>query len=135
MESLKNLVVSKGANTCPASLESISSLEKKLGFTLSDEYKDFLCTFGVILYKSNETYGLGVPEDYYLNVLNKYTDLSHDPTYPKSSVPLIEVGDGQYYLYDNTKQKVLLWATPHGGIVRTIDEMLEPFLIKLIFEA
>ncbi len=133
MEDLEQLVEEFGARTCPASAEDISSLGKKLGFTLSDEYKRFLSTYGVILYRSNETYGLGVPEDYYLNVLSKHADLSRDPTYPKSSVPLLEVGDGQYYLYDNINRKVLLWATPHGGIVKTTDDMLEPFLIKYLF--
>ncbi len=133
MKKLMELVVSKGAKIQPASSKDVNSLEENLGFVLSDEYKDFLSTFGIIVYKSNEVYGLGVPDDYYLNVKNKYDDLRQDAAYPKGAVPLLEVGDGQYYLYDNKTYTILLWATPHGGIVRTIGEGLEDFLIRILF--
>jgi hypothetical protein len=133
MKELKQLVDQHKAKTRPADAESIQALEKKLGFLLSTEYRKFLSLFGVIVFKSNETYGLGVPEDYYLNVLNSYSDLSRDTSYPHFSVPLLEVGDGQYYLYNCNTQKVLLWATPNGGVVRTLDLGLEQFLIKQFF--
>lgn len=133
MKELIQLVDQNKAKTRPADAESILKLEKNLGFPLSIEYKKFLSLFGVIIFKSNETYGLGVPEDYYLNVLNSYSDLSRDTSYPHFAVPLLEVGDGQYYLYDCNTQKVLLWATPNGGVVRVLDVGLELFLIKKIF--
>jgi hypothetical protein len=135
MEALKKLVEEHKAKIRPpVDTGSILTLETKLGFKLSAEYKDYLATFGIIAFKSNETYGLGVPEDYYLNVLNKYSDLSQDTSYPESAVPLLEIGDGQYYLYKNDTKKILHWATPNGGVVRTLDEALEPFLIKHLFE-
>ncbi|KPB95086.1 Uncharacterized protein AC502_2583 [Pseudomonas syringae pv. maculicola] len=90
-------------------------------------------TFGVIVYDAYETYGLGVPDDYFLNVFAAFSELSRDPDYPKNTVPLLDIGDGHYYVYDNQSQKVLVWATPNGGIVRTIDEHLESFLIKHVF--
>lgn len=133
MKKLKQLVENHKAKTRPADAESIKVLEKKLGFSLSTEYKNFLSLFGVIVFESNETYGLGVPDDYYLNVMSGFSDLSRDPSYPQKAIPLLEVGDGQYYLYDNKNKQVLLWATPHGGVVKILKESLEPFLIKQFF--
>lgn len=133
MKKLEQLVDRHQANTRPVDAGSIQSLEQKLGFALSDEYKAYLSTFGVIVFDAYETYGLGVPDDYYLNVLAACSDLGRDPNYPKSAVPLLEIGDGQYYLYDNQARKVLVWATPNGGVVRVLEEGLEAFLIKHVF--
>jgi hypothetical protein len=133
MHNVKQLVERHQANTRPADPASIHALEQMLRFPLSSEYKSFLSHFGVIVFGAYETYGLGVPEDHYLNVLNAYADLSRDSSYPENSVPLMEVGDGQYYLYDNKAQRIVLWATPHGGVVRVLDEGLEEFLGKKIF--
>ena len=133
MKKLKDLVDRYQANTRPADSASITALQEQLGLALSAEYTSFLSTFGVIVFEAYETYGLGVPNDYYLHVLNSFTDLSRDPSYPKNAVPLIETGDGQYYLYDNKAQKVLLWSTPNGGVIRVLDVDLDQFLISHIF--
>jgi len=133
MKTLEKLVTEHQANTRPATSASIDALQERLGFALSPEYKSFLSTFGVIAFDAYETYGLGVPDDYYLNALNSFKDLSADPSYPQNALPLLEIGDGQYYLYDNKSQQVLLWATPNGGVIRVLDEGLEQFLIKHIF--
>jgi len=133
MKKLEQLVDLHQANTRPVDNASIQNLEQKLGFALSDEYKRYLSTFGVIVFDAYETYGLGVPDDYYLNVIAAFSDLGRDPTYPKNTVPLLEIGDGQYCLYDNQARKVLVWATPNGGIVRVLEDGLEDFLIKHVF--
>ncbi|TQK03443.1 SMI1/KNR4 family protein [Herbaspirillum sp. SJZ107] len=133
MEKLKELVERKGAKTRPANAGSIQALEAKLGFGLSQEYKLYLSTFGVIVHGASEIYGLGVPDNYYLNVGNAHADLSRDPAYPANAVPVIDVGDGQYYLYDNQAQQIILWATPNGGIVRKLDASFESFLIDQLF--
>jgi hypothetical protein len=134
MQKLVQLVACAHARTRPADGASIAALEQRLGFVLSSDYRDYLATFGVIIHGANEVYGLGVPDDYYLNVLNAYADLSRDPTWPANAVPLMDVGDGHYYVYDNAAQRIVLWATPNGGIVKTVDESLEPFLIDHLFE-
>ena len=133
MKKLEQLVERHQANTRPVETASIQNLERKLGFALSDEYKRYLSTFGVIVFDAYETYGLGVPDDYYLNVIAAFSDLGRDPTYPKNTVPLLDIGDGQYYLYDNQTRQVLVWATPNGGIVRVVEDGLEAFLIKHVF--
>ena len=133
MNELKKLVDRHGAKTRPAAPDAIHSLEAKLGFSLAPDYANFLSTFGVIVHGSMETYGLGVPETYYLHVLNSHTDLSRDPQYPPQALPLFDVGDGRYYLYDNKNQQVVLWATPNGGIVKAVNEGLEAFLSRQIF--
>lgn len=133
MKKLKELVEQHQANTRPVDPASIQNLEQQLGFALSGEYRDYLQSFGVIVFDAYETYGLGVPEDHYLNALVAWGDLSRDPNYPRGTVPLLDIGDGQYYLYDNESQKVLVWATPNGGVVRTLDDGLEEFLIQHVF--
>ncbi|CAB3786208.1 SMI1/KNR4 family protein [Paraburkholderia fynbosensis] len=133
MRNVKQLVERHQANTRPADPASIQALEQKLPFSLSSEYKSFLSDFGVIVFGAYETYGLGVPADHYLNVLNAYNDLSRDASYPANAAPLLEIGDGQYYLYDNKAQRIVLWATPNGGVVRVLDEGLEAFLSQKIF--
>lgn len=133
MNTLTEKVKENQAITRPASPCSIVALQAALGFSLSEEYQAFLSSFGVIVHGGSETYGLGVPDDYYLHVLNGYKDLVDDPSYPPNSLPLLALGDGRYYLYDNQSQEILLWATPNGGIVRRLTDSLESFLTKQIF--
>ncbi|MGN9460790.1 SMI1/KNR4 family protein [Pseudomonas syringae pv. aptata] len=133
MNTLERLVEQNQATIRPVDAQCIQKLEGKLGFTLSGEYHAYLSTFGVIVFDAYETYGLGVPDDYYLNVFVAYSDLSQDPGYPRTAVPLLDIGDGQYYLYDNQSLKILVWATPNGGVVREVEGRLEDFLVTHIF--
>lgn len=133
MNELAEMVKSKGALTRPAKQNLIDALQNELGFALSSEYLEYLRDFGVISYGAHETFGLGVPESSHLHVLTVYGDLSGDDSYPKGSVPLLEVGDGRYYLYNNETGKVVLWATPNGGVVKEIGPNLQSFFIDYIF--
>jgi len=133
MNELEIMVKSHKVVTRPADAESVGALQNALGFPLSNEYKEFLSRFGIIVYGAYETYGLGVPNDYYLNVLNAYKDLSCDPTYPANTVPLLDEGDGKYYLYNNKENNIILWGTPNLGIINKIKFNLYDFLIKKMF--
>lgn len=133
MKQLKAAVLSHCADIRPASASDIEELKNSLGFSLSNEYLEYLTEFGVIAYEAYETYGLGIPKNSFLHVFNAYQDLSKDKTYPSKSVPILELGDGHYFLYDNLNCKVILWATPNGGVVRELGENLEYFLLKKIF--
>ena len=135
MEQLKALVERRGAKIRPANIDSIRELQTRLGFVLAPEYAAFLSLFGVIVSGAAEVYGLGVPDNYYLNVGNAFEDLSSAPGYPRNAVPLLDVGDGRYYLYDNSTRKVVLWATPNGGIMEVLDTTLESFLVKQVFQS
>ena len=134
MNTLERMVKSHKAITRPANAEDVSALQTALGFPLSPEYKEFLFRFGIIVHGPYETYGLGVPNDYYLNVLNAYKELSCDPTYPPNTVPLLDEGDGEYYLYDNKKNNVILWGMSNLGVINVINLELNKFLIKKMFE-
>lgn len=133
MDNLLKIVTENDVIIRPVGSEEIERLKKELGFNLSSEYEAYLKNFGIIIFEAWETYGLGVKDDSYLNVLNIYQDLSSDEEYPNNTLPLMEIGDGSYYLYDNANEMVLLWSTPNGGIVRTLDENLEEFFIKHVF--
>lgn len=125
---LAALLQASHADTRPASDADIDQLQTALGFDLTPTYRGYLQRFGVIVAGSAEVYGLGVPEDYYLNVRKAYADLARDAAYPLAAVPLLDDGDGRFYLYDNASDSVLLWATPNGGIVRRLEERLPTFL-------
>lgn len=133
MKKLVNVAKKNDAITRPAKQEVIDKLQEKMGFALSDDYIEYLRNFGVISHGPHETYGLGVSDGSHLHVLTAYNDLSSDPSYPKGAVPLLEVGDGHYYLYNNKTGKVLLWATPNGGVVKEVGSDLESFLVKHVF--
>lgn len=133
MDNLLKVVKENDAIIRPASPSDIEKLKIELGFNLSKEYEKYLSECGVIIFESWETYGLGVKDNSYLNVLNAYKDLSSDAEYPNYTVPLMEIGDGSYYLYDNSSEMILVWSTPNGGVTRTLHENLEGFLIKYIF--
>lgn len=135
MKKLKQRVEEQQAIIRPAEPASIDALQNDLGFPLSEEYREYLSLFGIIAHDAYETYGLGVPDDYYLHTLNAYKDLASDVSFPTNAVPLLELGDGQYYLYSNQTRQVILWATPNGGVVKVLDESLEQFLIQHVFSS
>lgn len=122
------------ATTRPVSAEVINQAEQQLGLNFGASYREYLRRFGVIVYGSTEVYGLGVPDDYYLNILATYDDLAQDATYPLGALPLVDEGDGHYYLYDTTAKDIVLWAMPNGGIVRRVSEGLGAFLLKRIVQ-
>jgi hypothetical protein len=117
----------------PTDMDSIRALEARLEFKLAPEYTAFLSSFGVIVSGAAEVYGLGVPDNYYLNVGSAYADLSRDPADRPNAVPVLDAGDARWYVYDNKSQKLILWATPNGGIVDAFDTMLESVLLKQVF--
>jgi hypothetical protein len=133
MNTLARLVKSANARTKPASRATVDALEESLGITLAREYREFLETFGWIDHGAYETYGLGFPEGYYLNASVAYNDLVCHRGYPLTAIPLLDVGDGRYFLYDNAKRRVVLWASPNGGVIETVTDDLETFLAKKIF--
>lgn len=135
MNKLRAAVITHQADTRPSNSIDIEKLEASLGFSLSDEYREYLQEFGIIAYQAYETYGLGVKSNSFLHVLNAYQDLSRDKTYPFTSVPLLEIGDGQYYLYDNTHRQIIIWATPNGGVIRKLETNFEDFLLTKIFKS
>lgn len=112
----------------------INESEKILGIAFSQEYKSYLSSIGCVSYEGIEVYGLGVPKDYYLSLLDILPYLREtDNTFPPQAVPLSDIGDGHYYIYDNKAQKISVWATPNGGIVEEVSGTLENFLTNLLF--
>ena len=113
----------------PATQAQIDQAEQQLGIQFSLEYQQYLSGCGVISLGSKEIYGLGVKDTSYLNLLTIVPDLRQYPGYPTQAVPLLEIGDGHYYLYDNYSQTVLTWALPNGGKPKEIAQSLEKFLL------
>lgn len=132
MKNLLEKLEGLGATHKVATTIEVMAAEKKLKMAFTEEYKEFLEKVGTVIYAHYEIYGLGVPETYYLSVLDAIPALSeNDESYPNNAVPLSEIGDGHYYLYDNTSRKVVVWSR-YNGVSEVMDANLEEFIIDLI---
>lgn len=132
MQKLATKLKQSGAIIRPASEIDIQNAENLLNINFSNEYRNYLTTFGIISLESTETFGLGIPNSSYLNIIEQISDFKKlgDKT-PPYFIPLSDFGDGYYYFYDNSQQRVIIWSSPNGGIVKVIDKNLEDFLIEL----
>ena len=133
MEKLIEKLKQTSALTRCVNNETIEQAEKELGITFSDEYSDYLASFGVISFESTEIYGLGIKNTSYLSLYKTLPEFRKEANFPPFAVPLSDIGDGHFYLYDNQTHAILIWASPNGGVVKTIELSLEDFLIKLLF--
>ena len=134
---MMNKLIEKLKNTDalirPVTEETINQAEKALNISFSNEYKSYLSTCGVISLESTEIYGLGVKNTSYLSLYKILPEMRDEANFPASSVPISDIGDGHFYLYDNHAKTVLIWASPNGGVVKEIKSNLEEFLISLLF--
>lgn len=133
MKKLAQQVAAHGADIRPAQQQEISAAEQKLQIHFSADYKDYLSRFGLIASGATEVYGLGVPAASHLNILSAIVPLRAGKDYPPQAVPLCDIGDGNYYLYENQQHKILIWSMING-VVEALDETLEDFLLRTIFD-
>jgi hypothetical protein len=132
MNKLLKLIADTQANTLPATEEQITQAELDLGLTFTKEYRSYLLNIGVMSFGPVETYGLGVPETSFLNIKNALGELRAINNFPLSMIPIADIGDGHYYMYDNSTQNIVIISLPGVGI-KIICSDLETFLIDLIF--
>mgnify|MGYP000172672729 FL=1 len=132
MNKLLKLIADTQADTLPATEEQITQAELDLGLTFTKEYRSYLLNIGVMSFGPVETYGLGVPETSFLNIKNALGELRAINNFPLSMIPIADIGDGHYYMYDNSTQNIVIISLPGVGI-KIICSDLETFLIDLIF--
>lgn len=82
MNKLLKLIADTQADTLPATEEQITQAELDLGLTFTKEYRSYLLNIGVMSFGPVETYGLGVPETSFLNILNALGELRSDQQLP-----------------------------------------------------
>lgn len=135
MKKLVEKLEKTAALTKPTTEAEIAQAEQDLHISFSTEYKNYLKSFGVISFESTETYGLGIKTTSYLSLYKALPEMRKENGFPLSAVPLSEIGDGHFYLYDNDTKSVLVWASPNGGIMEERKTAnLEDFLISLFFD-
>lgn len=132
MNKLLKVIGDNQADTRRATKEQIAQAELDLGLTFTQEYYSYLLNIGVISFGPVETYGLGVPDNSFLNIVNALCDLRAINNFPLSMIPIADIGDGHYYMYDNRTQNIVIVSLPDVGI-KIICSDLENFLIGLIF--
>ena len=133
MKKLAQQVAAQGADIRPAKEDEITTAEQALQMQFSPEYKAYLSEFGLIALGATEINGLGVPVTSHLNILSAIQPLRDGKDYPEHAVPLCDIGDGYYYLYDNQQRKILTWSMI-SGVVETSNESLEGFLLRTVFD-
>ena len=133
MKKLAQQVAAQGADIRPATEDEIATAEQALRMQFSPEYKAYLSEFGLIASGATEVNGLGVPVTSHLNILSAIQPLRDGKDYPQQAVPLCDIGDGYYYLYDNQQRKILTWSMING-VVETSSEGLETFLLRIVFD-
>lgn len=133
MKKLKQQVEAHDADTRPATQQEIQAAQQALRIDFSAEYQTYLSQFGVIAWEATEICGLGVPATSPLNIQRAVATLRKGKDYPSQAVPLCEVGDGYYSLYDNQQGNIMTWSII-TGVVDISDESLEGFLLRTIFD-
>ena len=130
MNILKEFMVSNSIDVIVVSDEQIQAAEKNLPFKFDSEYLDYIKTCGQLEYEYLEFYGLGVSATSHVNVERAYTELSVSKTYPDNSIPVLDLGDGHYALYNVATKEVLEWC--FDGIVGVLAKGLESYLITTL---
>ncbi|MBA0217823.1 SMI1/KNR4 family protein [Pectobacterium brasiliense] len=133
MKQVEQQVAAHNAITRPASEQEIAAAEQTLQIAFSPEYRAYLALFGLIASGATELYGLGIPVTSHLNILSAIVPLREGKNYPLQAVPLCEIGDGYYYLYDNQARQILTWSMV-SGVQECSNESLETFLLKTVFD-
>jgi len=132
MNKLLKLIADAQADTMPATEEQIARAEFDLGLTFAKEYRSYLLNVGVLSFGPVETYGLGVPDTSFLNIVNALGELRVLNNFPLSLIPIADIGDGHYYMYDNSTQNIVTVSLPGVGI-KIICSDFESFIIDLTF--
>lgn len=133
MNKLLKLIADNQVETMPATQEQVAQAELDLGLSFTKEYRSYLLDIGVISFGSFEIYGLGVPSTSFLNIVNAVKELRGLNEFPLTLVPISDIGDGHYYMYDNSTQGIVIVSLPGLGM-KTICSGLESFLINLLFK-
>lgn len=130
MKNLKKYIELKSIHTIKVSDDEIHDAEKALKLKFDSEYLLYLKLCGQFEYEYLEFYGLGVPLQSYINVVNAYLELSSSNSYPKSAIPIIDMGDGHYAIYDIVTKNVVEWCA--DGIVKTLSHGLESYILQAL---
>ncbi|ATZ66798.1 SMI1/KNR4 family protein [Acinetobacter haemolyticus] len=130
MNTLKEFVTSNAVDTVDVSYEQIRDAEKILSFNFDTAYLTYLEICGQLEYEYLEFYGLGVPLSSHINVVRAYQELSTKNTYPKSTIPILDLGDGHYALYNIEDKKVIEWCA--DGIVTVLADNLESYMLDTL---
>ncbi len=133
MGKLNALVEETKASTKPATNEQITAAQTALGMKFSDEYRTYLSEFGTIVHESTELYGLGMSDSSHLNIVKAVKTFKEVCDFPKNLIPLAEISDGNYYVYDNSGKKVLTFNQSTLE-TKSYGSGLEQVLINIVFK-
>lgn len=134
MDKLLKIIHENNASIHPASKKEIEELKKELGIKFSMDYEKYLLSCGSIAFNTLETYGFDIKTGTTEKLVDLYNELLEDSEYPNSAVPLLKFEEDHYYLYDNWSDMVLEWLGDDGGVASTVNENLEEFFVKYIFD-
>lgn len=121
---------SNGVVVIPVSSSEIDKAQQDLNLKFDSAYLSYLKVCGQLEFEYLEFYGLGVKPNSYLNVVKNYQELSQNTTYVQTALPILDLGDGHYALYDLATSQVVEWTK--DGVVRNLNNGLEQYLLDLL---
>ena len=130
MKKLQEFVDSNGIDVVPVSSSEIDKAQQELNLKFDSAYLSYLNICGQLEFEYLEFYGLGVKPNSYLNVVKNYQELSQSNTYPQTALPILDLGDGHYSLYDLVTGHVVEWTK--DGVIRELNSGLEQYLLDVV---
>ncbi|KAB0625900.1 SMI1/KNR4 family protein [Acinetobacter gandensis] len=130
MNILKDFIKSNAIDVISVSEEQILQAQQILKLDFDTDYLSYLQICGQLEFEYLEFYGLGVNPNSHLNVIKIYSLLKENDTYPKKALPLLDLGDGHYSIYDIETGSVLEWTK--DGLVGQLSQDLEQYLLNTL---
>ena len=130
MNTLKNFIESNAIDVISVSEDEILQAQQILKLQFDTDYLSYLQICGQLEFEYLEFYGLGVKPDSYLNLIQIYSLLKENVTYPQKALPLLDLGDGHYSIYDLETGHVLEWTK--DGVVSKLSQTLEQYLLDTL---
>lgn len=116
-----------------ASEAQIAEIETQLGITLSQDFREYLATFGTLSIPPDEFAGfIGADDRHDLDVVKLRNELAEHFEFPLDLIPLLNE-DGDSYVCLTSNGELIRWF-PFGGKPFHIDESLGEFLLRLCEE-
>lgn len=118
-------------NSTPPSDQKIKDLEKQLGLKFRPELKDYFKKYGHVGYNHIILTGISGNEkisDSLTDAIETIIGNSPDGKYPKNKLPLVDMYDGLFIIYDNNTGESTYWeygqSFDKAPVFKTVDEVV-----------
>lgn len=118
-------------NPTPPTDQKIKDLEKELGLKFRPELKDYFKKYGHVGYNHVILTGVSGDEkisDSLSDAIESVIENSPNGKYPKNKLPLVDMYDGLFIIYDNNTGESIYWeygqSFDKAPVFKTVDEVI-----------